>query len=199
MTIGIIGAGKIGLAHARHFAKAGYRVVLSNSRGPDSLSGLIAGLGGGARAGTVSEAAAASVVVVSVPWLGLREALTGLPPWGDRIVIDTTNPIIPPGFSIADLHGKTSSEIFAGLVPGARVVKAGNTLPAAVLASDPAEGGGRRVLFLSGDDANAKKTYGDILAQAGFAVVDLGGLVAGGRMQQVPTGPFAGLNFIQLL
>src|SRR5207302_1954068 len=157
----------------------GYRVILSNSRGLASLSGLVRELGTNARAGAIAEVAAADIVVVSVPWSNLREALSGLPPWGDRIVVDANNPILQPGFKTAELGGKTSSEVFAPLVPGARVVKAGNTLLAAVLAADPAQAGGRRVLFMSGDDASAKETYGGVLAKAGFAVVDLGGLAAG--------------------
>jgi predicted dinucleotide-binding enzyme len=79
----------------------------------------------------------------------------------------------------------------------ARVVKAANTLVAAVLGADPHEGGGRRVIFLSGDDAEAKSEVSALFEDAGFAAVDLGGLVAGGAMQQVG-GPLSGLNLIRL-
>jgi predicted dinucleotide-binding enzyme len=85
----------------------------------------------------------------------------------------------------------------AGLVPGARVVKAANTLGAPVLAADPQEAGGRRVIFLSGDDADAKSEVGAIFEDAGFAAVDLGGLATGGAMQQVG-GPLSGMNLIKL-
>lgn len=80
--IGIIGAGAIGQSFARQFLQAGYRVILSNSRGPDSLSQLVKELGKGAQAGTVQEAAAAQVVLLAVPWKHLREALADLPPVG---------------------------------------------------------------------------------------------------------------------
>jgi predicted dinucleotide-binding enzyme len=198
MKIGIIGAGSIGLAWAKQFTKAGYSVVLSNSRGPESLAGAVKELGGKARAGTVREAAAEELVLVAVPWAHIPAALAGLPPWKGRIVMDANNPIIPPGFSIADLGGRTSSEVFAGLVPGAKVVKAGNTLQPGVVAADARVAGGRRVQFLSGDDAQAKELVAGILQKCEFATIDLGDLAVGGRLQQFPGGPFPALNLIQL-
>jgi predicted dinucleotide-binding enzyme len=197
MNIGIIGAGDIGLAYARQFLKAGHHVILSNSRGPESLSSVVRELGVGANAGTITEAASAEVVMLAVNWQHLPSALASLPAWGGRIAIDATNPILP-GFVVADLGGRTSSEIVAGLVSGARVVKAGNTLLAQVAAADPRQGGGNRVLFISGDDADAKAQVAGIFAQAGFASIDLGGLVDGGRVQQFPGGPLAALNLIKL-
>jgi predicted dinucleotide-binding enzyme len=197
MNIGIIGAGSIGQAHAGHFIKAGYPVTLSNSRGPASLAGLVRELGGKAQAGSIAEAAACDIVLVSVPWGSLREALGGLPAWRGRIVVDANNALLP-GFKPAELGGKSSSEVFSSFVPGARVVKAGNTLLAEVLARDPRQDSGQRVLFLSGDDAAAKETYRGVLQKAGFAVVDLGPLATGGRMQQFPGGPLATLNLLHL-
>lgn len=196
--IGIIGAGEIGQAFARQFLKAGYSIILSNSRGPESLAALVKELGNGAHAGTVREAAAAPIVVLSVPWKHLSHALAGLPPWEGQIVVDTTNPIITPGFTIADLGGRTSSEVVADLVPGARLVKAGNTLPPELVSADPRVGKGRRVLFLSGDDNDAKATLSRVFEKVGFATVDLGDLVAGGRLQQFPGGPLPALNLIKL-
>jgi predicted dinucleotide-binding enzyme len=96
-----------------------------------------------------------------------------------------------------DLGGRTSSEIVAELVPGADVVKAANTLGAEVLASDPHEAGGQRVIFLSGDDASAKAAVADLFQAAGFSTIDLGELITGGRMQQVG-GPLAGHNLVRL-
>ncbi|PYV88095.1 MAG: NADP oxidoreductase, partial [Acidobacteria bacterium] len=122
MTIGIIGAGGIGQAFAAHVAKAGYEVIVSNRRGPESLAGLVNQLGPRARAGTRQEAAQADVVVVAVQWEQLRAALSDLPAWNGRILIDATNAVVQPGFDLANLNGSTSSEIVASLVPGARVV-----------------------------------------------------------------------------
>jgi predicted dinucleotide-binding enzyme len=128
MTIGIIGAGGIGQAFAAHMAKAGYEVIVSNSRGPESLAEVVRQLGPRVRAGTRQEAAQADVVVVAVPWPQVRAALSDLPAWNGRTLIDTTNPVVQPGFRLAGLNGSTSSEIVASLAPGARVVKVANTL-----------------------------------------------------------------------
>ena len=198
MRVGFIGAGGIGQALAGHVAKAGYEVIVSNSRGPESLAGVVTQLGGLTRAGTRQEAAQADVVVLAVQWPQVPAALSGLPPWGGRILVDATNPVIDPGLRLAELNGRTSSEIVASLAPGARVVKAGNTLVRAMLASDPRHAGGRRVLFMSGDDTPAKAEVGGILEKMGFATIDLGGLASGGRLQQFPGGPLPTLNLIKM-
>jgi predicted dinucleotide-binding enzyme len=165
--------------------------VLSNSRGPESLAAVVSTLGEGASAATANEAAGADIVVIAVPWPRVGEAVQGLG-WDGRIVIDATN-----DFDGSDLDGRTSSELVADLVAGARVVKAANTLVAATLGADPHEAGGRRVIFLSGDDADAKSEVSALFADAGFAVIDLGALSTGGAMQQVG-GPLSGVNLIQL-
>jgi predicted dinucleotide-binding enzyme len=126
------------------------------------------------------------------------EALADLPPWDGRTLIDATNPIIEPNFQVADLNGSTSSEIVASFAPGARVVKTANTLLRAILAASPKEAGGRRVLFMSGDDASAKAQVESVLSKIGFATIDLGGLATGGRLQQFPGGTLPTLNLIQL-
>jgi predicted dinucleotide-binding enzyme len=191
VNVGIIGAGRLGQAMASTALRAGRQAVLSNSRGPESLASLVSTLGEGTSAGTVDEAARADIVVIAVPWPRVPDAVHGLD-WEGRIVIDATNDFDP-----SDLNRSTSSEVLADLVPRARVVKAANTLGAAVLGSDPHEAGGRRVIFLSGDDAEAKSEVSALFDDAGFAVIDLGGLVTGGAMQQLG-GPLAGVNLIKL-
>jgi predicted dinucleotide-binding enzyme len=191
MDVGIIGAGRLGQAMARTVLRAGRQVVLSKSRGPESLAALVSTLGDGASAGTVDEAARADIVVIAVPWPRVPEAVQGLR-WDGRIVIDATNDFDP-----SDLNGWTSSQVLADLVHGARVVKAANTLGAAVLGSDPHEAGGRRVIFLSGDDTEAKSKVSTLFDDAGFVAIDLGGLVTGGAMQQLG-GPLSGVNLIKL-
>lgn len=198
MKIGIIGAGGIGQAFAGHVAKAGYEVIISNSRGPESLAEMVKQLGPRAIAGTRQDAARADVVVLSVNWPQVPAALSDLPAWNGRILIDATNPVLQPGFRLAELQGSTSSEIVASLAPGARVVKTGNTLLRAVLAADPKQAGGRRVLFMSGDDTSAKAEVSAVLEKMGFATIDLGGLASGGRLQQFPGGPLPTLNLIKL-
>jgi len=197
MKIGIIGAGGIGQAFAGHMARAGFEVILSNSHGPQTLAATARKLGGATRAGTREEAAQADVVLLAVPWQQWETALSDLPPWDGRILIDATNAIVFPEFRPADLNGTTSSEVVASLAPGARVVKAMNTLAREVLASDPHEAGGQRVLFLSGDDHGAKKEVSGLLTKAGFTAIDLGGLREGGTLQQFG-GRLAALNLIKL-
>ena len=198
MKIGIIGAGGIGQAFAAHMVKAGHEVLLSNRRGPDSLREAVTRLGPRAAAATREEAARSDVVFLSARWPQLHEALAGLAPWNGRILIDAANPIVPPGFSKADLQGRTSAEIVASLAPGARVVKVVNTLPVALLATDPNQAGGRRVLFMSGDDAAAKSQVGELLSTAGFAAIDVGSLARGGALHEVPGGVLTNLNLIKL-
>jgi predicted dinucleotide-binding enzyme len=113
MTVGIIGAGKIGQAVAKQTLRAGYSVVISNSRGPASLESVINALGPRARAGSVMQAADQGMVVIAVPWSGLQEAISSLPAWNGRIVVDATNAVILPEFRVPDLGGRTSSEIVA--------------------------------------------------------------------------------------
>ena len=129
--------------------------------------------------------------MIAVPWDKVPEAVQGLD-WNGQIVIDATNDFDP-----SDLDGRTSSELVSDLVDGARVVKAANTLGAAVLGSDPQEAGGQRVIFVSGDDDDAKSEVTRIFDAAGFFVIDLGGLRSEGGLQQIG-GPLSGVNLIRL-
>jgi 8-hydroxy-5-deazaflavin:NADPH oxidoreductase len=189
--VGIIGAGRLGQAMARTAVRGGRDAVIANSRGPQSLSSVVAALGDGVTAGTVEEASSAGIVVLAVPWPRVPEAVKGLK-WNGQIVIDGTN-----DFDATDLDGRTSSELVADLVAGARVVKAANTLVAAVLGSNPREAQGQRVIFLSGDDEEAKAEVTKLFDDAGFFVIDLGDLADGGAMQQM-RGPLSGVNLIRL-
>jgi predicted dinucleotide-binding enzyme len=197
MSIGIIGTGHIGSAIARAMARIGEEVVLANRRGPASLEGLVQELGPKARAVTVAEAARADIVFVSVNWSRIPVALEGIGDWGGRIVVDTNNPIEAPTFRAFNLEGRTSSEIFSSLVPGAKVVKAFNHLRPHLLSGNPHAEGGRRVLFVAGDDAGAKAKVLYLISKLGFAGVDLGSLPRGGRLIEFPGGSLATLNLVR--
>ena len=197
-TIGIIGAGQIGTAIARSLARRGIPATLSNSRGPDSLAATVADIGPSITAGSREEAAAKDIVFVAVNWSKLPTALAGLPDFGKRIVIDTNNPIEAPLFKPIDLGARASSEVFADFVQGGRIVKAFNHLQARVLAGDPASDGGKRVLFYSGDDAQAKAEVGSLIDRLGFFGIDLGPLALGARLVQFPGGPLPALNLVKV-
>jgi len=196
-SIGIIGAGNIGRAIATILARKGIAATLSNSRGPETLAELVASLGPSITAGSREEAASKDVVFIAVNWSKLPAAMAGLPDWNGRIVVDTNNPIEAPLFQPADLGGRTSSDVFVEMVPGARVVKAFNHLPAAVLAGDPTSEGGKRVLFYSGDDAAAKAKIGALIDRLDFFGIDLGSLAVGSRLVQFPGGPLPAHNLVK--
>lgn len=198
MKFGFIGAGTVAQTVAKHLLPAGHQVVLSNSRGPESLASLVAELGAGATAGTVQEAADQEIVVLATMWPGVQAALFSIPDWKDRVLVDATNRVA--GFTpltLGDISGRTSSEIVADLAPGAKVVKLFNSVPMAWI-SDFSESKPRTVLFISGDDPDVKKPLHDLVEGIGFTCVDLGSLAIGGRLQQLG-GPLAGirLNFVE--
>lgn len=214
MSIGIIGAGALGSNVARLFAKNGLSATIANRRGAASLAGLVAELGPSIKAGAVEEAASADVVLVAVRWVDLEKALSGLPAWNGRIVIDganpvefldpdspdakdPTNPLAAYGIKAINLSGKPSSEVFREFVPGARVVKAFNHLDVRVL-PEPAVSGGQRVLFYSGDDVDAKTEVRKIIERTGHFPVDLGGLDVGGPLAGLPFGSLAAHSFIKI-
>ena len=197
MSIGIIGAGAIGSVIARKLAKAGIKASIANSRGADSLKDLVRELGPNITATTAQQAAKADIVFLAVNWDRLEGALKNLGPWNGRILIDANNAVEVPSYQPVDLGGLASTQAVAKWAPGARVVKAFNHLIADALGAEPKTGGGRRVLFVAGDDADAKSVVADIIAKLGYASVDLGGLEQG-RLVQYPGGPLAIVNLVRL-
>jgi predicted dinucleotide-binding enzyme len=195
MKFGTIGAGMVALAFARRALAQGHEVVLSSRRGPDSLAGKVAELGHGASAAPIEEAASLEYVLLAVPWRNVEAALHGLPAWNGRVLIDATNPFIETGpkLVLADLGSKGASEVVAELAPGARLVKAFNSIVTARFNEGPVKNGGRRVIFLSGDHSESKGFIKELIKSFGFEPIDLGGLVTGGRLQQAG-GPLAGLD-----
>lgn len=199
MRFGTIGAGTIAQALAHHVITAGYPVTLSNSRGPSTLSDLVTELGPLASSGTVAQAAAADVVFLAVGWPDVPAALAGLPNWGNRILVDTTNvfTLVDGQPQLADLGEHTGSEIVAQHAPGARVIKAFNTLHAKYIEPDPRHEAGRQVVFYAGDDAEAKTLIAGLLDEFGFAAVDVGDLRPGGQLMQIGGGPLSALHVLK--
>lgn len=197
MKIGFIGAGAVAQSIARSAIQAGHEVVLSARRGPQALADIVAGLGPNASADTVQEVARLELVMLAVPWLQVPSALDGLPNWAGRILVDTTNPFtqLEPELVLADLGGTGASEIVAAHAPGARVVKAFNAIRMEHYDKGPKFHDGKRVIFVSGDDKDAKAVVIGLVNDFGYESVDLGGLVSGGRMQQAG-GPIAGHDWV---
>jgi predicted dinucleotide-binding enzyme len=196
MRFGTIGAGNIAQAVARHAVAAGHDVVISNSRGPETLADVAAALG--ATAGSIEEAASADIVVLAAPWSAVEAALGGLPAWDGRILVDATNAFISfSPMQVADFGDGTSSEHVASLAPGAHVIKAFNTLFARFIAADPRHEAGRQLLFFAGDDAEAKARFSAFADAFGFAPVDVGSLHGGGKFMQAGGGPLSGLHALK--
>jgi 8-hydroxy-5-deazaflavin:NADPH oxidoreductase len=190
-TIGLIGAGHIGSQLARLAVSHGYDVVVSNSRGPETLEPLVRELGPHARAGTAVEAAAAGdLVVVTIP----LKNIDGVPvaPLNGKIVIDTNNYYPQRDGHIRELDDEqtTTSELLQRHLSRSKVVKAFNHIYAAALTTDGQQAGtaNRRALAIAGNDADAKATVGRLIDHFGFDVVDLGPLRESWRIQRDTPG-----------
>jgi 8-hydroxy-5-deazaflavin:NADPH oxidoreductase len=195
MRIGTIGAGEVALAVAREALARGHEIVLSSRSGPGALADKVSELGRGASAATVEEAASLDYVLLAVPWKSVATALRDLPEWNGRVLIDATNPFAEtsPKLVLADLGGIGASEMVAGFAPGARIVKAFNSIRMDRFNEGPVKGQGKRIIFISGDDEASKRVVKDLIESFGFGTIDLGGLVTGVRIQQAG-GPLAGLD-----
>lgn len=185
-TIGLIGSGNIGGTLARLAVAAGYDVVLSNSRGPETLSDLVSELGSRARAATVDEAAqAGELVVVSIP----LKAYASVPvePLAGKVVVDTNNYYPERDGQIPELDddSTTSSELLQRHLPTAKVVKGFNNIFFRHLAELPRPAGAadRTALPIAGDDTGAKAALVDFLDTIGYDSVDAGPLAEGRRFQ----------------
>lgn len=190
MKIGVIGAGKIGATVAKLFIAAGHEVALSNSRGAESLRDLVRELGPKAHAMSVDDAARfGDVVLLAVPWRS-QDALPAAAAVTGKIVIDAMNQYTASG-GLERLDASTSaSEETRKRLPGARLVKAFNTIWFRHLAERGRKDlpvGERHAIFLAGDDAEAKRVVSRLIEEIGFAPVDTGSLHDGGRRQEPDT------------
>jgi 8-hydroxy-5-deazaflavin:NADPH oxidoreductase len=184
MKIGIVGAGRIGGNCARQFAKGGHEVKLSFSRDPGKLESLAAAIGERASVGTPSEATEfGEVVVLSVPWDLLDAALAQAGSLEGKIVIDTTNQY---GSESLPAQGETAAHHNAARMPGARYTKSFNTLTSAFQAEVADRPESERVVqWVCGDDPEAKEVVMGLIADAGYAPMDVGG-TAGCEVMEMP-------------
>ena len=200
MKVGFLGAGNVARTFGRHLLTAGHTIVVSNSRGPQTLADFVADLGPGAIGGTKQQAADCDVVVLAAHWVKVREALQGVD-WRGRILIDATNAHVDtvPDISLAGvtrsraaLNGRTSSEIVAEMAVGARLVKSISNMPMAWI-QDFSTNKPRTVIFTSGDDIEAKQLVIELVNSTGLVAIDLGSLAIGGAMLEVGA-PLSGLD-----
>ena len=200
MKVGFIGAGNVTGTFGRHLINAGHTIVVSNSRGPETLADFVANLGPSAIAGTKQQAAECDVVILATRWPSVPDALKGID-WQGRILIDATNAHMDPAPDIsvagvtrsrAALKGRTSSEMVAEMAVGARLVKSISNMPMAWI-QDFSPNKPRTVIFTSGDDAEAKQLVIDLINSTGLVAIDLGSLAIGGAMHEVGA-PLSGLD-----
>ena len=200
MKVGFIGAGTVTGTFGRHLLTAGHSIVVSNSRGPETLADFVADLGSGAIAGTKQQAAECDVVILATNWVRVADALKGVD-WRGRILIDATNAHVDAVADIslagvtrsrAALKGRTSSEMVAEMAVGARLVKSISNMPMAWI-QDFSPNKPRTVIFTSGDDHEAKQLVIELINSIGLVAVDLGSLATGGAMHEVGA-PLSGLD-----
>jgi predicted dinucleotide-binding enzyme len=198
-TVGFIGSGPIAQALAHHLVAAQIPVYLSNSRGPDSLTDLVADLGDPAQAVSVEQAARADLVILALPFLRVPELVDVVADWTGRVVVDATNQFAeytPVYSGFVDLGEETGSEWVARHLPGATIVKAFNAMYAGYLSADPRHADGRQVVFYAGDDNTACADFDQLISKLGFAPVRVGGLRDGGKLMQLG-GPLSTLHVIK--
>jgi predicted dinucleotide-binding enzyme len=186
-TVGIIGAGHIGSTLARGLVDRGYRVVISNSRGPETLTALVDDLGANASAGTVTDAAASGdVVIVTVPLKAYQDV--PVEPLAGKIVLDTNNYYWERDGHIAALDEKraTTTGLLQEHLPGSKVVKAFNHIMSGdiLTSGTPAGTPGRRALATASDHPDAVAFVADLYDQFGFDVVDVGSVAESWRVER---------------
>jgi len=191
MTYAIVGFGAIGQALARAFARKGIDVAVASRHPPEALAPQANAIGPTIFPMTLNDALEADIVLLAVPFWQHREVAKVRANWKGKIVIDVTN-------TLDNLDSLPSSSVVAQALPGARLVKAFNHLPARVLAEDPAVNGGRRVVFLSSDDESATATVVALVEQLGYAPVNLGKIAEGGLLVHARDGIWGPLIFQDL-
>lgn len=196
MSHAIIGFGAVGQALAQAFARKGIEVTVTSRRPPEALAQQAGAIGPTVTPRALAEAVNADTVILAVPFAQHVEVARARAAWDGKLVIDATNAF---GVPLADFGGLTSSAVVAKAFRGARFVKAFNHLPAAKLAADPAVNGGRRVIFVAGDDGDAMKDGAALMEQLGYAPVSLGSLAEGAPLTSARGNAWSPLDFQDLV
>ena len=195
MTYAILGAGNVGKALAKAFARKDMEVTVASRRSADELEPVVRAIGPKVYAGALQDAVKADVILLAVPFKTRNEVAKAAASWQGKLIIDVTNAY---GVPTEELGNRPSSAVIAEAFAGAAVVKAFNHLPAEILAQDPQSDGARRVLFLSSDDSEAAAKVAAIVTQLGYAPVMLGKLAEGGLLIQARGNSWAPLIFQDL-
>lgn len=201
MKYAIIGAGHVGTALARTFARKNIEIAIANTRGPETLASLAKELGPSVVPQSIQDAYKAEVIFLAVPFPAHKEIAKHFKQWKGKIVVDVMNTLDLSAKEREALGGLPSSEVVSRAFVGAHVVKAFNHLPATQLGTNPEVTGERQVIFVSSDDAEAGATVAAIADQLGFAPIELGRLDQGGALLGVQAGRPGGLmsqNLVKL-
>lgn len=196
MSYAIIGFGPVGQALARAFARKEINISVASRRPAEALVPQARAIGPTVIPKPLDDALKADIVILAVPFWQHREVAKAVASWQGKIVIDVTNAF---GVALEELDGLPSSVVISRALPGARLVKAFNHLPAGILAQDPNVKGGRRVIFLSSDDESATASVGALVEQLGFAPIGLGKLAEGGSLVQARGRTWTQLVFQDLV
>jgi 8-hydroxy-5-deazaflavin:NADPH oxidoreductase len=196
MSYAIIGFGAVGQALAHAFARKNIDVTVASRRLPEALAPQARAIGATVVAKSLQDAVEADTIILAVPFWGHREVAKARASWKGKIVIDVTNAF---GVALEELDGLPSSTVISRALPGAKLVKAFNHLPAGILAQDPNVKGGRRVVFLSSDDESAAASVGALVEKLGYAPIALGKLAEGGALVQARGRTWTQLIFQDLV
>jgi 8-hydroxy-5-deazaflavin:NADPH oxidoreductase len=196
MSYAIIGFGSVGQALARAFARKEIKVIVASRRAPEALAAQANAIGATVVPKSLDEALKADTIILAVPFWQHREVAKAVASWRGKIVIDATNAF---GVALEELDGLPSSAVISRALPGAKLVKAFNHLPAGILAQDPNVKGGRRVVFLASDDDSAAASVGALVEKLGYAPIALGKLAEGGALVQARGRTWTQLIFQDLI
>ena len=196
MSHAIIGFGAVGQALARAFARKGIEVAVASRRPPEAMAAPARAIGSSVTPKSLRDAVAADTVILAVPFPQHAEVARAAANWQGKLVVDATNAF---GVPLAAFGGLTSSAVVAKAFPGARFVKGFNHLPAAKLAADPDVNGGRRVIFIAGDDGDALEGGAALMRLLGYAPVSLGSLAEGSPLTSARGNAWSPLDFQDLV